>query len=296
MANKTLTSKIIIRNDISSNWTSQNPVLLKGEMGIESDSGKFKFGDGSSQWTALSYASAQSAVSKAEVPSNSDYNYDIGTIWVNTNTDKVYVLTDNNPSAAIWKQMVTPDELSDLGAGDMLKSQFATNEKVAQGYVDKAIAADTLTGTLDSSKVTGLGTASSKDVGVSNGNVPVLGSDGKLDSSILPSLAITDTFTADSESAMTSLLAQKGDICVRSDVNKTFILSQEPASEASNWVELKTPSDAVLSVNGETGAVQLNTDKVQEGSTNFYYTEDRAAASFETNLEKNTYILDGGNA
>lgn len=300
MANQTLNSRLLIRNDTAANWQSGNQILMKGELGIEIDTKKIKIGDGTTAWNALGYASGSAAVSKDTAPSNSDSGYDVGTIWVNTSTDKVYVLTDNTPSASIWKQMVTPDELSELGAGDMLKSQFATNEKVAQGYVDKAITADTVTGSIESSQITGLGTAATKDVGTSSGNIPALGEDGKLDSSILPAIAITDTFEADSESAMLALSAQKGDICVRSDENKTYILKQEPATEAANWVELATPTDAVLSVNGETGAVTLNTDKISEGSTNLYYTEERAATNFETNftsmISEDVFILDGGDA
>lgn len=36
-------------------WTSVNPVLLQGEKGLETDTGKTKMGDGVSTWTALSY-------------------------------------------------------------------------------------------------------------------------------------------------------------------------------------------------------------------------------------------------
>lgn len=300
MANKTLNSRILIRNDTALNWQTQNPVLMKGELGVEIDSRKFKFGDGTTAWNDLEYASASAAIVSTSVPSNGDDAHDIGTLWVNTETDKVYVLVDNTASSAIWRQMVTPDELASLGAGDMLKSQFATNDKAAQGYVDKAIQADSVTGNVDASQITGLGSAATKDVGIAAGNIPTLGEDGKLNVGLLPAIAITDTFEADSETAMTELNAQKGDICVRSDVNKTYILKQEPATEAANWVELKTPTDAVLSVNGETGAVTLNTDKISEGSTNLYYTEERASTSFNTNFAamilEDTFILDGGTA
>lgn len=55
MATKTLTTRIILRNDTANNWTTNNPVLLKGEIGLESDTGKYKIGDGTSNWQALSY-------------------------------------------------------------------------------------------------------------------------------------------------------------------------------------------------------------------------------------------------
>lgn len=55
MATKTLTSRIILRNDTANNWTTNNPVLLKGEIGLETNTGKYKIGDGTSNWQALQY-------------------------------------------------------------------------------------------------------------------------------------------------------------------------------------------------------------------------------------------------
>jgi hypothetical protein len=49
--------QIQLRRGTAAAWTSANPILAQGEMGIETDTGKFKFGDGSNTWTALSYAS-----------------------------------------------------------------------------------------------------------------------------------------------------------------------------------------------------------------------------------------------
>lgn len=56
MAEKNLKVTIITRNDTAANWTTKNPVLRKGEMGIEIDTNKFKFGDGVKTWTQLDYA------------------------------------------------------------------------------------------------------------------------------------------------------------------------------------------------------------------------------------------------
>jgi hypothetical protein len=43
------------RRDTAANWTSANPTLLAGEIGIESDTSKIKLGTGSTAWTSLSY-------------------------------------------------------------------------------------------------------------------------------------------------------------------------------------------------------------------------------------------------
>lgn len=54
-----------------------------------------------------------------------------------------------------------------------------------------------------------LGTAAAKDVGAAAGNVPVLDASGKLVESVIPAVAITDTFVVDSQTAMLALNAQK---------------------------------------------------------------------------------------
>ena len=56
MANKTLNIRIQLRNDTAENWTTQNPVLLKGEMGVEIDTGKTKIGNGTDDWKTLKYS------------------------------------------------------------------------------------------------------------------------------------------------------------------------------------------------------------------------------------------------
>lgn len=457
MANTTLAVKIQIRNDTKNNWTTQNPVLLKGEMGVETDTRKFKFGDGVSDWKTLEYASATGAIIMNKAPTPTDSGYDVGAMWVDTAANKAYLLFNNTTNQAVWKQLVTPDDLSDLGAGDMLKLQFANNPKAEQGYVSAAIVADTAnatkgtltagsktfngsanvtvtaddlgaltavpseyvkntdygtaetggvvkstakgtdtvtigadgtmtigkaseavaadtattlatgrtisvagdaTGTspvfdgsanvtiplvlansgvvagtftkvtvdakgrvtegvanltaadipeLTLSKISDAGTVAAKDFGTAEGNVPVLGAGGKLSEAVIPAIAITDTFVVDSQSAMLALGAQQGDVAVRTDVNKTFILKVAPATTLANWVELETPTDAVTSVNGLTGAVTLTTSEVAEGS-NLYFTTARANANWVTHASTeltdsdtllrttDTFILNGGNA
>lgn len=112
--------------------------------------------------------------------------------------------------------------------------------------------------------------------GAANG-VAELGADGKVPSSQLSAIAITDTFVVASEAAMLALSAEKGDVAVRTDLNKSFILSGSDPTVLADWQELLSPTDAVQSVNGQTGTVSLDSDDVAEGSTNLYYTTARAA-------------------
>jgi len=54
----TLIAKVQQRIDTAANWTAEDPVLLAGEVGWESDTGKAKLGDGATVWSSLSYISA----------------------------------------------------------------------------------------------------------------------------------------------------------------------------------------------------------------------------------------------
>jgi hypothetical protein len=50
-----MANKIQLRRDTASNWTSTNPTLSQGEQGYETDTSKFKIGDGTTAWTSLAY-------------------------------------------------------------------------------------------------------------------------------------------------------------------------------------------------------------------------------------------------
>lgn len=51
-----MSARIKLRRDIASDWTSINPTLLLGEIGIDTTNNKVKIGTGSATWTALPYA------------------------------------------------------------------------------------------------------------------------------------------------------------------------------------------------------------------------------------------------
>jgi hypothetical protein len=51
-----MTSRLQNRRDTAANWTANNPTLAAGEIGLETDTAKFKMGDGATAWTSLAYA------------------------------------------------------------------------------------------------------------------------------------------------------------------------------------------------------------------------------------------------
>lgn len=93
---------------------------------------------------------------------------------------------------------------------------------------------------------------------ISNGYAG-LGSNGKIDPLQLPALAITDTFVVSSQAQMLSLTVDVGDVAVRTDINKSFILRIDGASTLANWQELLSPTSVDQSIiDGSTNAVSGN--------------------------------------
>lgn len=46
---------IKLRRDTEANWNTYNPVLANGELGFETDTKRFKMGNGSTAWNSLEY-------------------------------------------------------------------------------------------------------------------------------------------------------------------------------------------------------------------------------------------------
>lgn len=215
------------------------------------------------------------------------FTTDTGKLYIGNGTDKVLINPDGGTATTANKlTMARKIELTgDVtgyvnfdGSGDV---QIATTEKdsgvVAGTYTkvtvdskgnvtngDSLVASDIPTLTL--AKISDSGTAASKNTGTSAGNVPILDAGGKLDSSILPAIAITDTFPVATEAEMLALTAQRGDVAVRSDVSTSFILKGDDASVLANWEILLTPTGSVISVNGKTGVVVVNSNDVGLGN------------------------------
>lgn len=60
MAENILKMRIQLRHDTAANWKAhEDVVLLAGECGVETDTNKFKFGDGTKKWSELPYAGTQ---------------------------------------------------------------------------------------------------------------------------------------------------------------------------------------------------------------------------------------------
>jgi hypothetical protein len=192
-----------------------------------------------------------------------------GTITSADLVDGTIVNSDINASAGIALSKLATDPLARANhTGTQAASTISDfDTQVRTSRLDQ-MAAPTAAVSANSQKITNLANpvdngdavslgylASQK--GVANGIAELDGS-GLVPTHHLPALAITTTQVVNSQANMLALTAQVGDVAVRTDVNKSFILTATPASTLGNWQELLSPTDAVLSVDGSTGAINLS--------------------------------------
>jgi len=69
--------RILLRRDSSENWSTSNTVLMAGEPGYVTDTGKLKIGDGTSTWADLSYYPNLGYIENSLIPATGGV-YDIG--------------------------------------------------------------------------------------------------------------------------------------------------------------------------------------------------------------------------
>lgn len=77
---------IKLRRGTAAEWTTANPILAAGEMGIETDTRKFKFGDGTTPWNTLAYASAEGGGGTGDVTAAGDNTFTGNNTFTGTTT------------------------------------------------------------------------------------------------------------------------------------------------------------------------------------------------------------------
>ena len=311
--------------------TAANPVLAAGEAVYITDQAKIKVGDGVLAFNALPFLAVDSV----------NWGQIQGTLA--DQTDLQIALDGKEAANANIQSHITASpelhrEINDAGTGatDLFSAQkiisdLATKQDVlVSGTSIKTVNAESLLGSGNIDVVSSVSSANA-DIAVNSANprAPILtlnaalsgadkivrlNSEGKLDESVLPALAIIDTFVVASEAAQLELDVQKGDIAIRSDIGKTFI-NQSGANESiADWQEMVAPGTGVTAVmagdgmdfttitasgsvslgvpsaitgtsaNGvsatsHTHELDIDSDDVPEGAANLYYTDARARAS-----------------
>ena len=222
--------RILLRRDTSSNWTSGNAVLASGEIGYETNTGKFKIGNGSTAWTSLAYsittnlaASVLNDLGDVTITSaaNGDFLRWNGTAWIN---DAVDLATDTIGSFV--QSLVA-------GTGITLTNnsgENATPTVAVDTTVIAPIASPTFTGTVSgvTKTMVGLGNVDN----TSDANKPVsTATQTALD---LKAPLASPTFTG-TVAGITATMVGLGNVDNTSDANKPISTATQTA------LDLKAP-------------------------------------------------------
>ena len=134
--------------------------------------------------------------------------------------------------------------------------------------------------------------------GVANG-VASLNALGKIPSDQIPAISFSSVRIISSEAEMLGLTsAVVGSVAVRTDVNKSFILSAGDPTVLANWVMLLTPAPPVQSVNTYSGNVNLTKTDIGLGNVDDYSAENlplslasRNALALKLKITDTSYLL-----
>lgn len=198
---------IQVRRDLAANWTSANPTLAQGELGLETDTLKIKYGDGSTAWNSLGYFVA-AADGKVKIDSGATPDY-LGA----ANSDGV-LRTDATLDYTDGGNFIT------LSLDSTLKSNY--DAAFSHVSADGSSHADVVT---NSAKNTNVPTA--LEVGTVGVNTVAITSDGGADDVTLPAalvnaagmlttakwaeIVVNSQHTADNSQAHTDYLINNGD-------------------------------------------------------------------------------------
>lgn len=92
-----MATRIRLRRDTATNWTSSNPTLSLGEPGYDTTNNKLKIGDGTSTWSQLSYLTDNTGLNTGQlsglqltgkIPTKIDLLSEDSEVWIRTNNNE----------------------------------------------------------------------------------------------------------------------------------------------------------------------------------------------------------------
>jgi hypothetical protein len=126
-----MATKIQVRRDSAADWNILNPTLSEGEIGYETDTGKFKIGNGSSFWSALDYFNVEVDLSGYLTSSSASTIYLTQDSASTNYATKTYA--DNAAAAIVDSAPSTLNTLNELAAALGDDANFASTVATSLG-------------------------------------------------------------------------------------------------------------------------------------------------------------------
>ena len=136
--------RIQFRRGTAAEWTAANTVLAAGELGYETDTSKFKFGDGSTAWNSLGYG----GVSQADIDSAVANVIDLAPNTLDTLNELADSIGDDPNFAETVSNNIAAAEANAAAYTNSVATSITAN---VNSYTDNAVAnlLDSAPGTLD---------------------------------------------------------------------------------------------------------------------------------------------------
>ena len=129
-----MTARIQIRRDTSADWASTNPTLSSGELGYETNTDKFKIGDGVTAWNSLGYVIYEPSFADILNKPTTVAGYGITDALTSVSFSQItakpttvagYGITDALTSVAFSDLTSTPNTISGYGIIDAFSGSFS---------------------------------------------------------------------------------------------------------------------------------------------------------------------------
>ena len=134
----TTNTRIVIRRDVSTTWSTVNPELLTGEQGLETDTGKLKIGEGKT-WNATGYSAYLPSEVDAKVSDEATVRAGVdNTLQTDLNGAKarIEVLEADPTTSAYVDAQVSAEATARTSADTTEASTRAAADTTLQGNID----------------------------------------------------------------------------------------------------------------------------------------------------------------
>jgi hypothetical protein len=122
--------KIQLRRDVAANWAANNPLLLNGEIGIETDTLKFKIGNGTQRWNSITSYALKPGLANGVATLNSDGKIPLNQLPDQVSLDSEAILAIQNALSSITS--------SDISEGSRLYFTEGRAVNAVEGLFDLA--------------------------------------------------------------------------------------------------------------------------------------------------------------